>query len=161
MTLRLERHLPAAAAYAVQEHVRAFDQQFIANKASCQQQPLELSLVNANQEVLAGLLAHTYWGALHIGSLWVNAALRGRGYGSRLLAAAEEEARQRGCALALVQTASFNQPRFYLKTGYECIGTVDGWPETHRFYYLKKQLVAPASTPKSSSTQTHSSTTTP
>ena len=46
--------------------------------------------------IVAGLLGGTYWGWLHIDILWVDATLRGQGYGCKLLTAAEQEAVRRG-----------------------------------------------------------------
>src|SRR5579862_7910683 len=45
------------------------------------------------------------WGQwLHVGSLWVDRFLRGRGLGIQLMAAAEEYARSKGCVGSFLQT---------------------------------------------------------
>src|SRR5437868_5680318 len=50
--------------------------------------------------VVGGLVGATYLGWLQVHALWLPEELRGRGYGSDLLKAAEEEAVRRGCANA-------------------------------------------------------------
>ncbi len=83
----------------------------------------------------------SYWGWLVIEILWVAEALRGQGYGSRLLAAAEKEALQRGCRHAHLDTMSFQAPNFYLQHGYQVFGELHDLPHGHRRIFLKKELV--------------------
>jgi GNAT superfamily N-acetyltransferase len=70
----------------------------------------------------------------------VHADWRGKDYGTRLLQAAEAEAVQRGCTLAVVDTHSFQAPDFYRRHGYESYGTVDGCPMGHQHIHLHKRL---------------------
>lgn len=90
--------------------------------------------------LVGGLVGMTFWGWLAIDLFWVAEGLRGRGYGSRLLAMAEAEAVRRGCTRALLDTLSFQAPRFYLARGYEVFGELDGFPGEHRRFYLTKRL---------------------
>jgi GNAT superfamily N-acetyltransferase len=72
--------------------------------------------------------------------LWVHADLRGKGYGSRLLALAEDEARARGCYLVTLGSYSFQAPGFYQRHGYQVVGTVPDCPPGHAHVYLMKAL---------------------
>ncbi|MHA6310994.1 GNAT family N-acetyltransferase [Pantoea sp. S-LA4] len=89
---------------------------------------------------LAGLTGSTAGNWLRIDMLWVGDALRGQGVGSRLIQAAEQEARQRGCRYAQVDTASFQARPFYEKLGYSLRFSLDHYPRHHQRHYLTKIL---------------------
>lgn len=73
--------------------------------------------------------------------LWVHGDNRGNGLGSKLLAAAEEEARRRNCSHVLLDTASFQARPFYQKNGYSVQMTLDDFPEKGmQCYWLTKAL---------------------
>jgi GNAT superfamily N-acetyltransferase len=92
-------------------------------------------------EIVGGLDGYTHWGWLFISHLWVAEALRGRGYGKRLVALAEGEALQRGCQHAYLDTFDFQALGFYQKLGYEVFGTLDGFTSGHTRYYLQKRAL--------------------
>jgi GNAT superfamily N-acetyltransferase len=102
--------------------------------------PLAVFARDEDGTIRAGLTGFTWGGALKIEYLWVHELLRGHGYGSRLLRAAEQEAVRRGCHLAVVDTHSFQGPNFYLKLGYMQCGLVDGWPLGHSDTTFRKAL---------------------
>jgi GNAT superfamily N-acetyltransferase len=91
--------------------------------------------------IRAGLTGFTWGGTLKIEYLWVHEQLRGRGYGSRMLLAAEQEAVRRGCHLAVVDTHSFQGPDFYPTLGYVQCGLVDDWPVGHSDTTFRKALI--------------------
>jgi GNAT superfamily N-acetyltransferase len=55
-------------------------------------QSLSIFLRNAEGNVIGGLLGETFWGWLNVEFMWVEEALRGQGYGKKLLATAERDA---------------------------------------------------------------------
>src|SRR5262245_48923149 len=103
-------------------------------------QPLTLFLRAPDQALVGGLLGETYWGWLHISILWLEESLRGQGYGSQLLAKAEDEARQRGCHAVHLDTLSFQALTFYEHRGYKVFGILHDHPAGHSRYFLTKPL---------------------
>lgn len=97
-------------------------------------------LQGPGEEIVGGVIGATYWDWLYVNLMWMKEELRGRGYGRRLLALAEDEARRRGARHAYLDTFSFQAPEFYRKCGYAVFGELDDFPAGHRRYFLRKQL---------------------
>lgn len=96
---------------------------------------------SATGRVMAGLKGSTHWEWLRIKLLAVHKAARNRGFGTKLLQAAEKEAIERGCKYAFVDTYSFQALPFYKKCGYEVFGELPGYPTGHSRIFLRKNLV--------------------
>ena len=97
---------------------------------------------DADGGLRGGLYGWTWGGWLEVRALWVREDERGRGLGSRLLAAAEEEGRRRGAHTAILETHSFQAPDFYARHGYVVYARHDGYPPGHSKLYLKKRIDA-------------------
>ncbi|MCH6160728.1 GNAT family N-acetyltransferase [Streptomyces marispadix] len=91
---------------------------------------------------LNGGLVGEAWGFwLHIRLLWVEESARGSGLGSRLMAAAEEHARDRlGCVNSRVETFDFQAPGFYRKLGYNHVGKIEDYPPGCTEHLFVKRL---------------------
>jgi GNAT superfamily N-acetyltransferase len=74
------------------------------------------------------IVGHLWATVLFIQYLWIDQKQRGKGVGTRLIAAIEDEARRQGAVQAHVDTMSFQAPGFYRSCGYEEFGTVKGYP---------------------------------
>ncbi|MEU9143952.1 GNAT family N-acetyltransferase [Streptomyces sp. NPDC048349] len=101
---------------------------------------LSVKYVDDAGELIGGLTAWTWGGLLGIEMLWIRETSRGDGWGSKLLTAAEEEARQRGCDRACVSSFTFQAPGFYQRHGYVETGRTRGIPGGAEDVHMFKQL---------------------
>lgn len=102
--------------------------------------PVNFFLRDQGDEVMGGLLAQVWGGVLYVRILWVSAALRGRGFGRRLMEAAERRAVERGCRHVFLDTFDFQAPGFYEKLGYRTYAKAEDWPVGHAHHFLRKDL---------------------
>jgi len=91
---------------------------------------------------VAGLTGNTWGGACELRQFWVEESRRHRGLGTRLLQAAEQEARRRGCTQIVLMTFSFQAPAFYERHGFEIVATIDDHPHGYRNLLMRKRLAA-------------------
>lgn len=91
-------------------------------------------------DLCAGLFGWTWGACAFIEFLWVRGDRRGWGLGTRLLTAAEHEARRRGCDQVALSTHSFQAPGFYARCGYQECGRTPAYPRGYDQIHLVKQL---------------------
>jgi GNAT superfamily N-acetyltransferase len=89
----------------------------------------------------AGVMGTMSWEWLFVEAVWVSEALRGRGVGRALMAAAERHARASGCHSVWLDT--FRAEPFYLGLGYETFGVLDDYPPGQRRAFMRKALPNP------------------
>lgn len=105
--------------------------------------PLDLSrkLTDESGKITAGILAGMYaWGCVYVDILWVDREHRREGLGSLLLEEVERTARANGGKLIHLDTFDFQARDFYIRHGFEEFGCLEGCPEGHCRYFLKKVL---------------------
>ncbi len=95
---------------------------------------------NPAGSIIAGISGWTWAGSCEITWLWVSGELRGRGIGTALLLAAEEEARVKECSVILVRSYSFQAPEFYRRHGFTVDHVVDNFPEGFQYFTLTKKI---------------------
>ncbi len=103
-------------------------------------QHLCFALQTADGELVGGVRGGISWTWLHVDDLWVREDFRGRGYGSRLLAAVEEAARHLGMQQVHLETLSFQAPEFYKRHGYQVFGELDEFAGKASLFFLRKRL---------------------
>jgi GNAT superfamily N-acetyltransferase len=102
--------------------------------------PFNVILRDDAGAIVGGALCEVRWHWLFVDMLWVSDAHRGQGAGTALLAAAEAEARRRGCTKAHLDTISFQARPFYEKLGWTLFGTLEDYPPGHTRFYLQKDI---------------------
>jgi ribosomal protein S18 acetylase RimI-like enzyme len=122
---------------AVRRGLEAYN---VAHSSVADAQALSVFARDANGTVIGGVLGETWGEWLDIWQVWVDPAFHRQGLGSRLLRAAEQAAIARGCRHAQLDTYSFQAPEFYAKQGYEVFGLLEGMPDGHKRFYLRKRL---------------------
>ncbi|WP_040875567.1 GNAT family N-acetyltransferase [Streptomyces purpureus] len=91
-------------------------------------------------ELIGGLTGWTWGGLGGVDMLWVREDHRTGGWGSRLMRAAEDEARRRGCTRMVVSSFSFQAPPFYRRLGYVETGRTEGIPGGNVDVHFHKSL---------------------
>jgi GNAT superfamily N-acetyltransferase len=123
------------------EAIRAWLADFNLEQAGPQRtQRVTILVRDGADRVVGGLLGFVNWGWLRIDILVVHEAARGRGIGSRLLAAAEAEARRHECQGLWLDTFSWQAPDFYERHGYQIFGTLADCPPGQAHHFMHKRL---------------------
>lgn len=104
--------------------------------------PLEFVVKDEKGKVIGGILGGIgYWNGLEIRILWVEESFRNKGIGSLLLGFIEQQAKLQGATLSMLDTFDFQAEEFYLKKGYEKVGSIDNFPIGHTKIYFSKKLI--------------------
>jgi GNAT superfamily N-acetyltransferase len=90
--------------------------------------------------VVAGICGNTWGGTCELRQFWVEESRRGRGLGTKLFQAVEQEARRRGCTQIVLMTFSFQAPSFYASHGFEVVSTIEDHPRGHQNLLMRKHL---------------------
>jgi GNAT superfamily N-acetyltransferase len=99
-----------------------------------------VKVVDKTGGIVGGLTAWYWAGLCGISMLWVREDSRKDGWGSKILLAAEEEAKRRGCDRVCVSSFTFQTPAFYQRHGYvetgRALGIPGGAEDVHMFKHL-------------------------
>ena len=102
--------------------------------------PLAVFVRNDAGTLIAGISGYTAWGWLYVQWLWVSETQRGQGLAGRMLEAAENEARKRGCHASYIDTFNPVALKTYERAGYVPFGKLDDFPKGRTRTFLQKPL---------------------
>jgi ribosomal protein S18 acetylase RimI-like enzyme len=126
------------------EHARFLDDQLYAFNVQTtgitDDKLLAVSLRGPDGKIVGGAYGWTWGGTCYIRHLFIPASMRGRGLGTRIMRAVEEEAVARRCGQIVLETHDFQAPGFYRKLGFTIVGAVEGYPRGHRYLTMLKRL---------------------
>ena len=92
------------------------------------QRELTVQVRDERGDLVGGVSGWTWGTCAGLGMVWVREDSRQAGWGSRLLAAAESEALDRGCTQMVLSSFTFQAPEFYRRQGYVETGRTEGLP---------------------------------
>jgi GNAT superfamily N-acetyltransferase len=96
----------------------------------------------ASGQLVGAAIGEVGRGWLHVSIVWVDAQMRGRGLGTKLLTSLEILAVKEGCRAAYLNTFSYQARPFYAKLGYEVFGTLNDYPPGHMRFFMQKRLAS-------------------
>ncbi len=86
-----------------------------------------LKIENENGEIIGGCIAEAYeyrWSRMFLDTLWVDERYRHQGLGSMIIREVERIAKEKGCRVVTLGTASYMARPFYEKHGYTVFTTL-------------------------------------
>ena len=93
-----------------------------------------------SDNIVGGCHGDLFFGRVYVGSLWVAESLRGQGYGTKLMRAAEDFANENACNFIAVNTMDWEALDFYKKFGFYVELERKGFDKGSIFYFLRKEL---------------------
>lgn len=129
---------PAADELAViLDGLSAFNEQDV---GPAERVPLAILIRDETDRAIGGLSGYTSWNWLFTQLLFIPETLRGQGMASKLLTAAEDEARARGARGAWIDTFSPTALKAYMRQGYQVFGEIPNFVGERSRFFLKKEL---------------------
>lgn len=122
---------------AVDRNLSDFNETYL---GPAKRMPLTVLVRDENGALLAGINGMTAWGWLYVQRLWVSDSERGKGLAGKMLAAAEAEARERGCKGAYIDTINPVALKSYKRQGYSEYGVIKQFVAGLDRTFLQKPL---------------------
>ncbi len=104
-------------------------------------EPFAFFIRDDSNRVLGGCNGNIGYGWAYIDQLWVEESLRGKGYGTALMLAAENLAKQKNCVATAVNTMDWEALEFYKKLGYRVEFERHGLLKNSIYYFLRKDFL--------------------
>jgi len=101
--------------------------EIVPRETDADEEEFVLKIENEDGEIIGGCIAEAYeyhWSRMFLNTLWVEERWRHHGLGSVLLREVERIAREKGCRVVTLGTASYMARPFYEKHGYTVFTTL-------------------------------------
>ncbi|MBR3429373.1 MAG: GNAT family N-acetyltransferase [Clostridia bacterium] len=109
------------------EYIGGKINEIVPREVDADEEEFVLKIENENGEIIGGCIAEAYeyhWARVLLNALWVDERWRHQGIGSMILREAERIAREKGCRVVTLGTASYMARPFYEKHGYTVFTTL-------------------------------------
>ena len=116
--------------------------EIVPREVDADEEEFVLKIEDENGEIIGGCIAQAYeyrWSRMFLNTLWVDERWRHQGIGSMILREVERIAREKGCRVVTLGTASYMARPFYEKHGYTVFTTLKK-PNGYISYSLVKYL---------------------
>ena len=116
--------------------------EIVPRETDADEEEFVLKIENENGEIIGGCIAQAYeyhWSRMFLDTLWVDERWRHHGLGSVIIREVERIAREKGCRVVTLGTASYMARPFYEKHGYTVFTTLKK-PNGFISYSLVKYL---------------------
>ncbi len=116
--------------------------EIVPREVDAEEEEFVLKVENENGEIVGGCIAQAYeyrWSRMFLDTLWVDERYRHHGLGSLIIREVERIAREKGCRVVTLGTASYMARPFYEKHGYTVFTTLKK-PNGYISYSLVKYL---------------------
>jgi GNAT superfamily N-acetyltransferase len=124
------------------EYIGEMIDEIVPHEVDKDEEDFVLKIENENGEIIGGCVATAYeyhWSRMFLNELWVDERYRHHGIGSMILREVERIAREKGCRVVTLGTASYMARPFYEKHGYTVFTTIK-IPNGYISYSLVKYL---------------------
>ncbi len=101
--------------------------EIVPHEVDADEEEFVLKVENENGEIVGGCIAQAYeyrWSRMFLDTLWVDERWRHHGLGSLIIRELERIAKQKGCRVVTLGTASYMARPFYEKHGYTVFTTL-------------------------------------
>ena len=101
--------------------------EIVPHEVDADEEEFVLKVENENGEIVGGCIAQAYeyrWSRMFLDTLWVDERYRHHGIGSMIIRELERIAKQKGCRVVTLGTASYMARPFYEKHGYTVFTTL-------------------------------------
>ena len=116
--------------------------EIVPREVDADEEEFVLKIVNEAGEIIGGCIAQAYeyhWSRMFLNELWVDERYRHQGIGSMIIREVERIAKEKGCRVVTLGTASYMARPFYEKHGYTVFTTIKT-PNGFISYSLVKYL---------------------